>query len=572
MVRCDRSIRNSLLAGSMLAAWPAMAAEVTPERLLNPDKEPQNWLMNHRTYDGQRFSPLDKINKGNVKGLKLAYAVALGGGAGNEFTNATPLAEDGFLYITDSWNVLYKIDATSGDAGRIVWRMDPKQDRQMRSRGAALSGNLVITGAGGFGNSPGIIATDKETGKVVWETSFSDTPDVTFTGAPLAIKDKIIVGAANGDQGVRDWIAGLDAATGKRLSRQFTIPAPGEPGSETWKGNNNAWQTGGGAVWVTGTYDPDTNQTIWGTGNPVPMFDPTYRPGDNLYTNSAISWNPDTGKMNWYFQFTPGDQWDYDEVGTHILIDGNISGQARKLIPHSARNGFLYTFDRFNGQSVLAKPYMDNINWTKGIDQKTGKPLEYDPTKDIQTYAGIGNLTPNEPLKKVCPSIAGGNNYWPSSYNPKTRLLYIPAMTACMAVAVDREKHTKERGWNGGSYTTDERIESNLTAVDPTTGEIKKNVHLRYPNYSGTLATGGGLVFLALLDGTVAAFDDTTLDEMWKINVGSGFSAPPMTFEVNGKQYIAIVSGPSPGARGRLVNSPELREQRNALVLHVFAL
>jgi alcohol dehydrogenase (cytochrome c) len=461
----------------MLAATPVLAADVTPERLLNPDKEPQNWLMNHRTYDGQRFSPLARINRDNVKNLKLAYAVPLAGGAGNEFTNATPLAEDGFLYITDSWNVLYKIDARSGDRGSIVWRMDPKQDRQMRTRGAAPSGNLVISGAGGFGNSLRIIATDKETGKVVWETSFSDTPDVTFTAAPLAIKDKIIVGAANGDQGVRDWIAGLDATTGKRMWRQFTIPAPGEPGSKTWKGNNNAWQTGGGAVWVTGTYDPDTNQT--GARNPVPMFDPTYCPGNNLYTNSAISYNPDTGKMNWYFQFTPGDTWDYDEVGTHILIDGDIAGQARKLITHSARNGFLYTFDRFNGQTVLAKPYMDNINWTKGIDQKTGKPLEYDPTKDIQTYAGIGNLTPNEPLKKVCPSIAGGNNYWPSSYSPKTKLLYIPAMTACMAVAVDREKHTKERGWNGGSYTTDERIESNLTAVDPTTAEIKKNAHLR---------------------------------------------------------------------------------------------
>ena len=565
------SIRIALLASSVLAmASSAMAADVTPERLLNPDKEPQNWLMNHRTYDGQRYSPLARIGRDNVKNLKLAYAVPLGGSAGNEFTVATPLAEDGFLYVTDSWGVLYKIDGTSGDTGRIVWRMDPKQERQLRNRGAALWGNLVITGAGIA--PPRIIATNKETGKVVWETSFPDTPDATFTSAALPIKDKLIIGAANGDQGVRDWIGGLDAATGKRLWRQFTIPAPGEPGSETWKGNSNAWQTGGGAVWVTGTYDPDTNQTIWGTGNPVPMFDPTYRPGDNLYTNSAISYNPDTGKMNWYFQFTPGDMWDYDEVGTHILIDGNVAGQARKLITHSARNGFLYTFDRFNGQTVLAKPYMDNINWTKGIDQKTGKPLEYDPTKDIQTYAGIGNLTPNEPLKKVCPSIAGGNNYWPSSYSPKTRLLYIPAMTACMAVAIDREKHTKERGWNGGSYTTDERIESNLTAVDPTTGDIKKNVHLRYPNYSGTLATGGGLVFLALLDGTVAAFDDTTLDEMWKINVGSGFSAPPMTFETGGKQYIAVVSGPSPSAKSRLVNTPELKEQRNAIVLYVFGL
>ena len=568
MTRYNHPIRNVLLAATMLAS-PAFAADVTPERLLNPDKEPQNWLMNHRSYDGQRYSPLARISRDNVKNLKLAYAVPLGGGAGNEFTNATPLAEDGFLYVTDSWGVLYKIDATSGDVGRIVWRMDPKQERQLRNRGAALWGNLVITGAGI--SPPRIIATNKETGKVVWETSFPDTPDVTFTSAALPIKDKLIIGGANGDQGVRDWIGGLDAATGKLVWRKFTIPAPGEPGSETWKGNTNAWQTGGGAIWVTGTYDPATNQTIWGTGNPVPMFDPFHRPGDNLYTNSAISWDPDTGKMNWYFQFTPGDMWDYDEAGTHIMIDGNVAGQARKLITHSARNGFLYTYERSNGQPLLAKPYME-ANWTKGIDQKTGKPLDYDPTKDIQTYAGVGNLTPGEPLKKVCPSPSGGNNYWPSSYSPNTRLLYIPAVTACVSVAIDREKHNKERGWNGGLSRTDERYESNLTAIDPTTGEIKKNVHLRYPNYSGTLATAGGLVFLGLLDGTVAAFDDTSLDELWKINVGSGFSAPPMTFEVSGKQYVAIVSGPSTAAKNKLVNTPELKEQRNATVLYVFGL
>src|SRR6266702_5947157 len=228
----------ALLTSTVLAAGPAVAAEVTPDRLVNADKEPQNWLMNHRTYDGQRFSPLGRINKSNVKGLHLAYAVALGGGAGNEYTVATPLVEDGFLYTTDSWGVLYKIDVTSGQVGRIVWRMDPKQERQLRNRGAALWGNLVITGAG---ISPACIsATDKDNGRVVWETSFPDTPDVTFTSAPLAIKDKIIVGAANGDQGVRDWIGALDAATGKRVWLKYTIPAPGEPGSETWKDKNNA--------------------------------------------------------------------------------------------------------------------------------------------------------------------------------------------------------------------------------------------------------------------------------------------------------------------------------------------
>jgi alcohol dehydrogenase (cytochrome c) len=568
--------RAALLTGSMIvAAFPARAAEVTSERLLNPDREPQNWLMNHRTYDGQRFSPLTRINKDNVKNLRLAYVVPLGGDSGGEFNEATPLAEDGFLYITDSWGVLYKIDGTSGDRGRVVWRMDPKQERQQANRGAALWGNLVITPA----NRPArVIATDKETGKVVWETNVTfGSSQMGNTGAPLVVKDKVVFGAAGSDAGWRGWVAALDAATGKREWLTYTIPAPGEPGSETWKGNNNAWQTGGGAVWLTGTYDAQINQMIWGTGNPVPMMDAYARPGDNLYTNSAISLNPDTGKMNWYFQYTPGDHWDFDEAHTHILIDGVVNGEPRKLITHSGRNGFVYTFERSNGQILLAKPYMDNINWTKGIDQKTGKPLDYDPQKEVQTYSGVAAPTPNEPVRRLCPNRMGGSNFWPTSYSPKTKLLYIPALTACEDVTNNEELAAagKATGWfvrSGGGYRAPERYESNLTAVDPFTGEVKKNVHLPYPNFSGTLATGGGLIFLALLDGTVAAYDDVTLEELWKINVGSGFSAPPMTFEVNGKQFIAIASGLGAGAKVKLANSPELRDQRNATVLYVFSL
>jgi alcohol dehydrogenase (cytochrome c) len=569
MTRGRQSLLKSLLAGSMLAAvGPVLAADVTSDRLVNADKEPHNWLMNHRTYDGQRFSPLARIDKGNVKNLKLAYAVPLGGGGGNEYNQATPLAEDGFLYITDSWGVVYKIDGRSGDVGRIVWRMDPRQEQQRQSRGVALWGNLVISA----GNGPGrVIATNKETGKVVWETAFPDIASVVITLAPLAIKDKIIVGAANSGAGIRDWIAALDAATGKRVWLKYTVPAPGEPGSETWKDKNNAWQTGGAAIWVTGTYDPETNQTIWGTGNPVPMFDPTYRPGDNLYTDSAISWDADTGKMNWYFQYTPGDQWDFDEAGTHILINGEVAGQPRKLITHSARNGFVYTMDRNNGQILFAKPYMDNINWTKGIDQKTGKPLDYDSTKDIQTYSGLANQTLDKP-KKACPGHAGGNNYWPSAYSPRTKLMYIPALSNCEEISLDTTKHSKERGWNGGAFKTAERYESDLTAMDPVTGEIKKNAHLRYPNYAGALTTGGGLVFVALLDGTVAAFDDTTLNELWKFNVGSGITTPPMSFEANGKQYVAIATGASISSRARLVNTPELKDLRNVTMLYVFGL
>jgi alcohol dehydrogenase (cytochrome c) len=525
--------------------------------------------MNHRTYNGQRFSPLVQINKDNVKGLRLAYAVALGGAAGNEFSEATPLVEDGFLYTVDSWGTVYKIDARSGDTGRIVWRMEPKQERQEANRGVALWGNLVISVA----SFPArVIASDKDSGRVVWELNATfEQPATKMTGAPLPIGDRLIVGASGGDSGVRDWIAALDAATGKVLWRKYTIPAPGEAGSETWKGGNNSWQTGGGALWVTGTYDPDTNQTIWGTGNPVPMFDPTYRPGDNLFTNSATSWDPETGKLNWYFQYTPGDMWDYDAVGTHILIDTTVDGQPRKLVTHSARNGFVYTMDRNNGQLIVAKPYTE-VTWTKGIDQKTGKPIDYDPSRDIQIYSGVANQTPTESGKKACPTHVGGNNYWPSSYSQATRLLYVAGQTGCDYMSIDTEKHSKEKGWNGGSYKTPDRYESSLSAIDPVSGEVRQTVHLPYPNYSGTLATAGGLVVLGLDDGTVEAFDDTTLAPLWKINVGSGFSSPPMTFAVDGRQYLAITAGASPQARKQLVNTPELKTQSNALVLYVFSL
>src|SRR5215813_1570778 len=370
----------------------AMAADVTADRLNNADKEPQNWLMNHRTYDAQRYSPLDKINKGNVKSLKLAYAVAIGGTSANENLESTPLAEDGYLYVVDQWGVVYKIDGRSGNMGRIVWRMDPGQEKTpFANRGAALWGNLVISVA----SYPArVIATDKETGKVAWETNMADgQPDLQLTAAPLPVNDKIVIGAAGGDRGVRDFIAALDGATGKVVWRKYTVPAPGEPGSETWKDKNNAWQTGGGAMWVTGSYDVATNQVLWGTGNPAPMYNPYYRPGDNLYTNS--------------------------------LIDGQIAGQPHKLVTHSARNGFLYAFERTNGQTLLAKPYMETINWTKGIDQKTGLPIDYDPKRDIQVYSGLQNQTISDRTKKLCPSHEGGNNFWSASFSRRTRLLYI---------------------------------------------------------------------------------------------------------------------------------------------------
>jgi alcohol dehydrogenase (cytochrome c) len=563
----------TLLTITLLSvAAPARSADVTSDRLINADKEPQNWLMNHRTYDAQRYSPLDKINTSNVKSLKLAYAVAIGGTSTIENLQSTPLAEDGYLYVVDQWGVLYKIDGRSGDVGRIVWRMDPGQEKlPLSNRGAALWGNLVISVA----SYPArVIATNKETGKVVWETNMADgQADLQLAAAPLPVKDKLLIGAAGGDRGVRDFIAALDGATGKVLWRRYTIPAPGEPGSETWKDKNNAWQTGGAAMWVTGSYDVTTNQVLWGTGNPVPMLDAYYRPGDNLFTNSLISWNPDNGTMNWYHQYTPGDMWDYDEVGTHILIDGQIGGQPHKLVTHSARNGFLYSFERSNGQTLFAKPYAETITWTKGIDQKTGLPVDYDPTKDIQVYSGIQTMTLTDPTKKLCPSHEGGSNYWSASYSPRTKLLYIPSRPTCVEATMTPDQLRSPTGaMLGGRFNFFARTESEIVVADPFTGEVKNRVRAPYPNFSAALATAGGLVFTGLGDGSFVAYDDMSLEQLWKINVGSGFNAPPIAFEVGGKQYVAIMSGLSQISKGRLTLTPELREMRNQTMLFVFGL
>jgi alcohol dehydrogenase (cytochrome c) len=275
--------------------------------------------------------------------------------------------------------------------------------------------------------------------------------------------------------------------------------------------------------------------------------------------------------MNWYFQYTPNDGWDYDEVGTHILIDGQIAGENRKLITHSARNGFTYTMERNNGQIVAAKPYMDNINWTKGIDQKTGKPIDYDPNKDVQLYAGVATPTQAEPVKRLCPNRTGGNNYWPSSYSPKTKTLYIPSVEGCSDITPDHSAHVKGK-FAGGTYVNPERLTSSIVLVDPASGEQKARKDLPYPNSAGVLTTAGGIVVTALLDGTIVALDDQTLEELWKVNVGTGFNAPPMTYSVDGKQYIAIASGLWRNAKSKLARSPEMRTASQATLIWVFGM
>jgi len=558
----------------MLLAGTAQAADVIYERLLKP--EPQNWLTHHRDYSAQRHSPLDQINKSNIKNLKLLFAVPLGGKSAGESLEATPLVDDGFMYTVDSWGVVYKIDLRSGTAGKILWKMDPKLDKQDRNRGVALWNNLVISVTG---YATRVIATNKETGQIVWDKNLLDQEDLELTAAPLALKDEIIVGGSGGDRGLRNWVAALDPKTGDVKWKTYSIPAPGEPGSETWKDNHNAYMTGGGAFYGTGSYDPANNLTYWGSGNAVPAYDSSFRPGDNLYTSSALAFDAASGKIAWHFQYTPNDNRDYDETGAHILIDTKVNGEDRKLISHAGRNGFNYVLDRLNGQFLKATQNVKVVSWTKGIDPKTGKPVDYDPNKEVQTYAEGAGTVADKASRQICPSIAGGTNFWPASYSRKTGNLYIPTQEGCSALTVDTSMHVKGR-FNGGTTGSAGATTSSMIMIDPATGELKKRVEFPFANASGVLSTAGGVVMTGLLDGTVVALDDQTLDELWRFNVGSGFNVPPMTYAVNGKQYIAISSGlccvrPS----GQISNSlatkgrnPELRDQSNATVLYVFGL
>src|SRR5215469_7939776 len=551
----------------LLSSTMPQAAEVTFERLAHP--EPQNWLMNHHDFGSQRFSALDAINKSNVKKLRLAFAVAVGGTSGNENLVATPLVEDGFMYMADAWGVVYKIDVRSGTRGDIVWKMDPGQGKIERNRGVALWGNLVISVTGQDGR---VIATDKETGKIVWDKNLRDQPDMTLNAAPLALKDEIIVGASGGDQGVRSWVVALKPQSGEVLWKTFAIPAPGEPGSETWKDRNNAWQTGGGAFYVTGSYDPDTNLTYWGAGNPTPKYDSSYRPGDNLYTNSALALDAASGKIKWYHQYTPNDTMDYDETGTHILIDGKFNGEDRRLLAHAGRNGFYYEFDRTNGQFLKATQYVGQLTWTKGVDPKTGKPVDYDPGKDLQTYAAPIAQILSGAKSSVCPTVAGGSNFWAAAYSRRTALLYIPELEGCATVTRDQTRHVRGK-FDGGGFKDDGRLTSGLVVLDPTTSQIKARKNMPYPNSSGALATAGGIVVTALLDGTIMALDDETLEELWSINIGTGIDAPPMTYAVDGKQYIAVATGLTRNQVGKLANSPETKGMaKNATMIFVFGL
>lgn len=575
-----RSIRNTIVLTSALlasTALSAMAADVTTQRLMNESQEPQNWLMVNKDYASHRYSELDQINKDNVKNLRVAFTVALGGvnGVGSAPLGghqSTPLVDEGQMYVVDGFGAVYKIDVRDPAKARVAWIMDPGVDKAdvwlASNRGVTLYKNYVVSGTA----TCKLNWTNRDTGELVRTIQFDDPKNgCTLTSAPLLVNEKLIVGGSGGDRGARAHIDAINADTGDRLWRTYTVPAPGEPGSETWKGNNNAWQHGGGSFWQTGSYDPQQNVTIWGTGQPVPMFDPEYRPGDNLFTNSTVAFDVDTGKMKYYFQYTPGDFLDYDEIGIQQLIDTKVNGEPRKIIAHFGRNGFFYTLDRTNGQFIQAEQYAQKINWTDGIDPKTGKPVEYDPNKDLQTYK-IGQGSRRQQGALVgCPNIQGGVNYFPTTYSERTHLSYGGGIEACSKITVDPSQDAGGN-WLGGTYANNEYVKGSVSAMDPATGKKVAQREMENGVNSGVTSTAGGLLFTTTTDGRIFALDDQTLQPLWSFNTGSLSSAPPMTYAVNGKQYVAVLIGGNVQTRDLLNKTPEHKDMQNTSMLFVFSL
>ena len=581
-------------AGSLLvttALTPLHAADVTTERLLNPQREPQNWILHHGNYQGHRFSALKEINAETVKNLKPAFTVALSGfQSGGRYAagalEATPLVEDGIMYVPDGWGSVYAIDVTAGKKGTIKWKMDPGTDRAwagdvaccgVNNRGVALWKDKVIS----IALDGRMFAINKATGEVVWERKIADPAlGETLTIAPLVIRDLAIVGAAGGEFGIRGYIEATDLNTGKSAWRTYTIPGAGEPGNETWKDGKERWKHGGGSVWETATYDPESDTFYQGIGNAGPDYDVAYRPGDNKWAASVLALSPNDGKIKWGFQYTPNDPYDYDEISEHPIINAKVNGEDRKLVVHAARNGFFYALDRTNGSFVAGKQYVDQLNWTPGLDPKTGKPLNYDPTKDVQVYnSGSHGMRAQPKGDKLCPSHFGGKNWEPSAYNPELGLIYIPSIEGCNYIETVEQKDMQDQGgpvkvrerFTGGGPKTPARLYGSLKAVDPVTGDIKASLRLDYPNYSGALATAGNLVFIGLPDGSFTAHDAKTLKELYNFNVGTGINAPPITYAVNGKQYVAILVGSS--QRGNVIPlSPELKNTSTASMLFVFSL
>jgi PQQ-dependent dehydrogenase (methanol/ethanol family) len=484
--------------------------------------EDQDWLTYAGDYAGWRHSPLRQITSSNIGSLVSAWVYHVDGATHLE---ATPLVYDGIMYVTNS-NELHALDARTG---RRIWTYhDEQAKRSDVNRGAAILGDSVF-----FVTSDAhLVALNRKTGGALWDREFADTSRGAFaTLAPMALKDRVIVGVSGGDTGVRGFVAAYSAATGQEMWRFWTVPAKGEPGAETWGELGPEW--GGAATWLNGTYDPETNVLYWTTGNPWPDFYGGARHGDNLYSDSILALDADGGKLKWYFQFTPHDTHDWDAQAWPVLLDAPYDGRPRKLLLHPNRNGFFYLLDRTTGEFLRATPYVERLNWAKGIDAK-GRPIEN------------SGMEPSPNGTRVCPSVRGASNWMSPSYNPQTQLLYVPTLEQCdnyMSSAKAPEPMKNFAG-TGGESLSKEPGRFYLRALDPRTGEKRWEYPMtgRGDMWAGTVSTAGGLIFFGDDDSQLVAVDATTGKHLWHYYLGQTLTASPITFMANGKQYVTIVA------------------------------
>ena len=536
-----------LVAGFFLLAAGARAiewAEVTEDRLLNADKDPNNWLTFYRTYNGWRYSPLSQINTTNVKKLVPKWILS-GGGVGDQKT--TPLVNNGIMVVTsiDAAGTAHprkllrnRVMAVDSATGRILWKHEHKLPEGMTLLVSILTGNRGVAfwkDKVYYGTLDArLIALKAQTGEVVWNQEIADYKEGYYISmAPLIVKGKIIVGmAGSGEMGGRGFIEARDAKTGAQVWRTYTVPGPGEPGNETWPGDT--WKVGGATPWHHGTYDPETNLLFFGTGNPSPWI-AHMRKGDNLYSCSVIALDADTGKLKWHFQFVPNEAWDLDTNQEPLLIDVVRDGGKVKAVVHANKLGYVYTLERTTGKFLSAVPFTNLINWGK-VDPKTGKAT-INPDKVPQ----MGG-----PRVEVCPSLIGATSWGNRPYSPKTGYLYIPTNEICMMLGYAKElTYTPGKIYAGGLHTHHVKSDKSgvLRAFDVNTNKIVWEWWNTSPLVSFALATGGDLVFVGTPEGKVVALDARNGSELWSFNVGTPVSGGIMTYSVGGKQYIAVAAG-----------------------------
>jgi alcohol dehydrogenase (cytochrome c) len=501
--------------------------DVRPEALLAAPPA-ANWTSYNGDYSGRRFSALSEITPENVANLRAQWIFHVRGGNDLE---VTPVVVDGIMFVTSA-NDAFALDARTG---RAIWQYSRPitegliDDAAMHhNRGVAIWRNKVYLET----DNAHLLCLDARSGHLLWDIAYAEgNKNYGATSAPLVVKDKVIVGTSGGDDGVRGFLAAFDAESGKLAWRFWTIPGPGEPGSASWPGD--LYLRGGGTTWMPGTYDPELNTLYWTTSNPAPDFDGAPRPGDDLYTDCVLALDPDTGKLKWYFQFTPHDLFDYDATETPVLLDAQYKGQQRQLLVQANRNGFLYVLGRTDGKFLSAVPFVKNLNWAKEIDAN-GRPV-------------LTGIQPSAQGTKICPGFTGATNWFSPSYNPETHLFYFFALEDCGNFFLKAEKFVPGRTYYatgvrriGGFHR--ERI---LLAYNLDTNALA----WRYPQVgsgdssSGTMTTAGGVVFFGDDSESFEAADAKTGKPLWHFTLGQRFHASPMSYAVLGRQHVAIAAG-----------------------------